>query len=255
MRFAFEILAYLRGELFTDSLRIPFGEDKEPLPPWWMGRASYLKQVLTGRSVIHVGCVDHGPRNAAARMAKGTWLHQTLVEVASRCAGVDIDAEGIEYLAHLGLSEVYCADLATENVPTLQNRHWDVLLLGEVIEHVDDPVTFLAGIRQRYGSCIGSLLATVPNAFAWDNFRHTFKGEECINTDHRYWFTPYTLAKVLTRAGFTPVAFHFMSLNPFLCPPFWKSFYRRRKLEKFIAFRMQDRYPALRNTLVMWAVP
>ncbi|GAB6068188.1 methyltransferase domain-containing protein [Methylothermus subterraneus] len=254
MRFPAEILPYLRGQAFSDSLKIPFLEEQEPLPPWWLGRTAYLKQVLARRSVIHVGCVDHGPENAAARLAKSTWLHQKLVEVASLCAGVDIDAEGIEYLAQtLGLNEVYCADLAAEDVPALQNRQWDVLLLGEVIEHLDDPVAFLTGIRKRYGSCIGSLLVTVPNAFSWKNFRHALKGEERINTDHRYWFTPYTLAKVLMRAGFAPRAFHFTSLNPVVCPPFWKGLYRKRKLEKRIAFKRQDRYPALRDTLVMWA--
>lgn len=256
MRFSLEILPYLRGESFSDSLRIPFLAEKEPLPPWWMGRTAYLQQVLAGHSVIHLGCVDHGPENAAARMAKGTWLHQKLVTIASPCAGVDIDAEGVKYLTQtLGLGEVYCANLATEDVPALQSRQWDVLLLGEIIEHLDDPVAFLTGVRQRYGSCIGSLLATVPNAFAFNNLCHALKGEERINTDHRYWFTPYTLAKVLVRAGFVPKAFHFMSLNPFIRPPIWKSFYRRRKAEKLIAFWLQDRYPMLRKTLVMWAVP
>ncbi|MCX8049067.1 MAG: class I SAM-dependent methyltransferase [Methylohalobius sp.] len=256
MRFFAEVLPYLRGESFSDNLRIPFFEEREPLLPWWIGRAAYLEKVLAGRSVIHVGCVDHGPENAAARMAKDAWLHQKLARIASTCAGVDIDAQGIKYLAEtLGLSQVYCADLAAEDVPALQNRHWDVLLLGEVIEHLDDPVAFLTGVRRRYGGCIGSLLATVPNAFAWDNLRYALRGEERINTDHRYWFTPYTLAKVLIRAGFTPKAFHFMSLLPVRRPPIWKSFYRRRKAEKLIAFWMQDRYPALRKTLVMWAVP
>ncbi len=256
MRFPVEILPYFCGEAFSDSLQIPFLEETEPLPPWWMGRTVYLEQVLAGRSVIHVGCVDHGPLNAAARMAKDTWLHQKLCQIAAPCAGVDIDAEGIRYLAEtLGLAEVYCADLARQDVPALQSRRWDVLLLGELIEHLDDPVAFLTGVRQRYGGCIERLLATVPNAFAWNNFRHALRGEERINTDHRYWFTPYTLAKVLIRAGFIPQAFHFMSLHQFSRPPIWKAFYRKRKAEKFIAFQMQDRYPALRKTLVMWAIP
>lgn len=237
MRFASEILPYLRGELFSDSLQIPFLEEKEPLPPWWMGRTVYLQQVLAGRSVIHVGCVDHGPEHAAARIAKDVWLHQKLCQVASPCAGVDIDAEGVRYLSEtLGLAEVYCADLARQDVSDLKSRHWDVLLLGELVEHLDDPVAFLTGVRQRYGGCIGSLLATVPNAFAWDNLRQAMQGKERINTDHRYWFTPYTLAKVLIRAGFMPQAFHFTSFEQISRPPVLKALWRKRKAEKFIAF-------------------
>lgn len=255
MRFSSECLPYLHGEAFSDSFSVAFLAEEESLPPWWMGRLAYLEQVLAGRSVIHVGCVDHGPKNAAARMAKGTWLHEKLAQITSCCAGVDIDAEGIRYLADvLGLSDVYCANLAEQDVPALQRRYWDVLLLGEVLEHLDDPVAFLKGVRQRYGGCIGRLLVTVPNAFAWNNLRHALRGEERINTDHRYWFTPYTLAKVLYRAGFIPQAFHFMSLNPIHRPKLVKALIKG-KAEKLIAFWFQKRYPALRKTLVMWAAP
>lgn len=43
---------------------------------------------------------------------------------------------------------------------------------------------------------------TVPNALSKINFELAQKNIECINTDHKYWFTPYTTIKVLNEAGY-----------------------------------------------------
>jgi len=34
-----------------------------------------------------------------------------------------------------------------------------------------------------------------------------------INSDHRYWFTPYTISKILVSAGYTPEKIIFSNLN------------------------------------------
>jgi hypothetical protein len=36
---------------------------------------------------------------------------------------------------------------------------------------------------------------------------------EVINSDHRYWFTPYTISKILVSAGYTPEKIIFSNLN------------------------------------------
>jgi len=45
------------------------------------------------------------------------------------------------------------------------------------------------------------IIITVPSAL---RFRNLNGMKECINTDHRYWFTPFTIAKVCIEAGIYP---------------------------------------------------
>ena len=83
----------------------------------------------------------------------------------------------------------------------IENVKFDYAILGEVLEHVDNPVLFIASIIDSYRENIDRLIITVPNAFSsWHN-KMAKKGIECINSDHRYVFTPYTLTKVLNEAG------------------------------------------------------
>jgi hypothetical protein len=42
---------------------------------------------------------------------------------------------------------------------------------------------------------------TVPNAWTQTTMRMANRSAEIINSDHRYWFTPYTLSKVIVQAG------------------------------------------------------
>jgi len=36
---------------------------------------------------------------------------------------------------------------------------------------------------------------------------------EIINSDHRFWFTPYTISKVLVSAGYNPEKIHYANLQ------------------------------------------
>jgi hypothetical protein len=80
-------------------------------------------------------------------------------------------------------------------------KKWDYIVAGEVLEHIDDPVMFLKAIREKYGACTERIIITVPNALSYTNFRFALRNIEMINSDHRFWFTPFTLLKVATQAG------------------------------------------------------
>ena len=57
-------------------------------------------------------------------------------------------------------------------------------------------------IKTNYGDCFDNIIITVPNAFWLQNLRFAFRTREGINTDHRHWFSPFTLLKHLRTAGF-----------------------------------------------------
>jgi hypothetical protein len=126
------------------------------------------------------------------------------------------------------------------------------MVMGEILEHVDIPVLFLKQIRENYKKNISQILITVPNAFSYRNMKSIKENKEVINSDHRYWFTPYTLAKIVYLAGYTVDEFFFTDemhnktglKSKLFVIPF---------LKKKLLFNKIKKYPALRINLVMIA--
>jgi hypothetical protein len=206
MHIGADVIPYLRGEVFSKGLAVAFEEEDEDRT--LRSRLEWLEQLCTGKNVVHVGCVDHSPEVIEGKRARGRWLHERLCVTARRCYGVDLDATGIEYMrSKLGYEDVCAADLVKADCEEIQRSDWDYMVLGEVIEHIDDPIHFLRVLHRRYGRHVRAMLITAPNAFARENLRHARASIERINTDHRYWFTPFTLAKVAVRAGLQPRRF------------------------------------------------
>jgi hypothetical protein len=201
------ILPYLNGEKFTNSLSldIPF---KGIIP----SRLNFLTELSRNKRVVHLGCLDH-KELIQEKIKNRIWLHGLLNEVATECVGIDIEQETLNYLKQLGekTDNIFIADMLKDEVDYISERKWDYAILGELLEHIDNPVQFLASIRSHYKDSIQQIIITVPNAFTQSNFRKANAGKEFINSDHRYWFSVYTLAKVMNQAGIIPQSFHFVN--------------------------------------------
>lgn len=210
MRFNSSVEKYLLGKDFSNGLEVVVAEKESVIPD----RITRLESIALGKKVIHLGCVDHMPM-LEQKIKNNTWLHARLSRVATRCMGIDINHEGIELLKHqLNYRDVVCADLLRDDVYEIKSEEWDYVILGEILEHVDNPVAFLKELVGRYSDNIRGLIVTVPNAFSLANFLKALSHKEFINTDHRYWFTPYTLGKVITRADLEVVKFEFCESLP-----------------------------------------
>ncbi|HOT05999.1 MAG TPA: methyltransferase domain-containing protein [Methanotrichaceae archaeon] len=191
------IYPYVRGERFSNGLKVKLADVNGES----IYRIELLESLVKGKRIIHLGCLDHIPL-ISSKMESNIWLHKRLDDVASRCLGVDINEDGIRYVRdQLGFNDVICGDVVKDDIPEIRDNIWDLILVGEVLEHVDNPVDFLHGIGMRYAGIIRQAIITVPNAFRISNFNYAFHDMEIINSDHRYWFTPYTLWKVIDRAG------------------------------------------------------
>ena len=107
----------------------------------------------------------------------------------------------------LGFDNVQQLDIFSAEAPAaLQHQAPDVVLVPDVIEHLSDPAAFLRRLRL----CLpqAQFLVSVPNGLSLRNACHTLRGREQINTDHRAWFSPFTLLKVLADAGLACDALH-----------------------------------------------
>ena len=188
-----DTLDHLHGRRFSNGRAFDLGNRGPALR-----RSDRLVQLATGQRVLHIGCCDHLPL-IQDKLQRGLYLHDNLCRVATQCVGVDTNTEGVALLRGLGFDETYVPDEA----PLSANDNgtpvpYDLCLLADVIEHVGDPVSFLRSMR-RYQ--FKRLVVATPNAFRW---RNSLPGPELINTDHRFWFSPYTLCRVLVDAGYEP---------------------------------------------------
>lgn len=196
MKLPSEVLPYLRGEKFSNSLPVSYSY-KQPIP----NRVELLTQLSAGKKVIHLGCLDHLPL-IDQKVQSGQWLHKRITEKAVKCIGIDINEEANKYVrAKYRIDNIIIHDITSSTIPEITQEQWDYAILGELLEHIDNPVSYLSGIREKYCKHVNELIITVPNAFTQQNFSQAKNSRELINSDHRYWFTPYTLAKVMFHAG------------------------------------------------------
>lgn len=194
------LLSYLKGEDFSTGLVAEYGKTRhKPVT-----REELIVKTAEGKKVIHAGCSDHIPV-IREKISTNSWLHKLLTEKASKCIGIDIDRESIEFLkTELGYSNVYCADIVKDDIPAIREDSWDYVVFGEMIEHLDNPVSFLSEFRKRYGINVARFIVSVPNILNIKRYRNMLKYREVINSDHRFWFTSYTICRILAAAGYRP---------------------------------------------------
>lgn len=199
MQMPLEILPYIQGKKFGGLVPLKIEQQKNV-----QDRMDVVEEIVRGKSVIHVGCLDHLPL-IEDKISCNRWFHGRLTKTSSECLGIDINKEGIEIVtSKLNISNICYANIEDENkIPEISSRYWDYIVFGEIIEHVNNPVLFLQKFLDKYRNNVGSIIITVPNAFRAGNIKNLFQNVESINTDHRYWFSPYTIWKVVYQAGLT----------------------------------------------------
>jgi 2-polyprenyl-3-methyl-5-hydroxy-6-metoxy-1,4-benzoquinol methylase len=148
-----------------------------------------IEKVCAGKSVLDVGCIGQD-RNYKDE----TWLHNKVKKFSKHVDGVDILTEEIKELRSKGYSIYHVDELKTSG------KKYDVILMADVIEHVDNPVEFLS-FYSSFASDDGVLLITTPNSNRANNFVHIFfNNNYSVNPEHTFWFCPRTFAEVTDRA-------------------------------------------------------
>jgi len=206
MRFSNEVIDYLRGDKFSSGLTVPITDPKTKL----FNRIDLITHLCLKKRIIHLGFADH-LELIKPKIEKNTWLHQRILQVAEKCIGIDINLEAVEYIKNnLHVEDIYVYDVSlSDPLEIIINEEWDYMVLGEIIEHINNPVSFLQDIFKKYRSSVKGIILTAPNAFRYYNVKTFLRKTEYINSDHRFWFTPYTLAKIGTAAGWTPIRFEY----------------------------------------------
>jgi 2-polyprenyl-3-methyl-5-hydroxy-6-metoxy-1,4-benzoquinol methylase len=155
------------------------------------------------KTIAHIGCTDAPYTDY--RLANGELLHAELLAVNPRAVGIDVDANGILVLQRaFPDASIEQVDVATSELPARLLGAFDLVVAGEVLEHVPDAGSFLVGARQLV-SPDGHVCVTVPNACSPKIGIRAMLGREAVHPDHLTYYGPRTLARALNRAGFEVV--------------------------------------------------
>lgn len=167
-----------------------------------------------GKKVLHLGCTNW-PYTLDAIKA-GMLLHTELAKVSRELYGFDFDQEGIDVLASRGVENLYRADLEKLDEVNL-NETFDVIIAGEMIEHLNNPGQFLDGIK-RFMNADTDLVVTTVNAYSGMRFLvYGLRGRggelEPVHPDHIAYYSYSTLKLLLERHKFRVENFLFYDLG------------------------------------------
>lgn len=161
-------------------------------------RRSYIIEKCRDKKVLHLGCIDWPYLDR--KIAEGSLLHHDLVQVATEVVGYDSDRQGAEqFEAHGWPVVVGNLEAMPDNLPK-----FDVVVAGEVIEHLSNPGVFLGSLARACPQT--EVILTTPNAYAARRFWRFLLGHEQVHPDHVAYYSPLTLRYVLQRAGYEILA-------------------------------------------------
>ncbi|MBK6751497.1 MAG: class I SAM-dependent methyltransferase [Acidobacteria bacterium] len=178
-------------------------------------RVDFIKSAVAGQKVLHLGCTNW-PYTTEA-IENDMLLHFALAKTAGELYGFDFDQAGIDTLVAAGGTKLFRADL--ERLEEVEvDETFDVIIAGEMIEHLNNPGLFLEGIK-RFMSPDTSLVITTINAYCAMRFAtYGLRGKggenEPVHLDHVAYYSYRTLKLLVERAGFTVEQFCFYDIGP-----------------------------------------
>lgn len=177
-------------------------------------RVDLIKQLCAGKRVLHLGCTNYPYTQDA--IDAGVLLHFDLERIAAEVCGIDADRAGIDILNAQGSKNLIQCDLESLNGCAV-GAPFDVILAGEVIEHLNNPGLFLNGLK-RFMREDTELVVTTVNAYcAMRFFHYGARGKggraEPTHPDHVAHYSYSTLKRLLERHGFDVEHFYFYDLG------------------------------------------
>lgn len=156
------------------------------LSPFW-------ERNLSRKTLLDIGVVEHSMEFTT----RPGWRHGAFAKLASKAVGVDILVEEVKELNKKGYDVRVCDATSDADL----GERFDVVYIGDVIEHVNDPVALIkfAGRHARAG---GKIVVSTPCPFWWRNIREMISNNTFIgNVDHVRWVTPVNALEIGHRAG------------------------------------------------------
>lgn len=179
--------------------------------PQVFDRIDYILQRVKGKKVLHLGCIDHDLFTSKAELK--LWLHQRIAEAATKVVGFDLLNEYIPQLRQQGYDIRY-VDVERLGETTVEEQ-FDVIVAGEIIEHLFNVGAFLDGIKKFFGP-LTYMIVTTPNPFSVNRIIETYRDTEPYGRDdHTCFFSQRTLTNLFTLKKYEilEIAFYSHTIN------------------------------------------
>jgi len=164
-------------------------------------RIGYLQQVCAGKVVLDLGAMDETAFNR--KRGTGSWLHEELGKVATMVWGVDNSTTVPELGLRTGArSMIHRGDV--HNLEEFVRTHAiqpDIIVAGELIEHVPNPLELLQALVAAPSLRGKTLVLTTPNATGLHNCLIGLTRREATHPDHLLILSYKTLNTLFLRSG------------------------------------------------------
>jgi hypothetical protein len=163
-----------------------------------VSRSAYIVERCRGRSVLDLGGYDE---TALAKRDAGEWLHGKIAAVATSVVGVD-NSSGLPPggISTGPSSRIIRGDVTALEAVLSADLQPDVIVAGELLEHLPDPTAFLRQIKTLFDG--REFIASTPNATQLSNVLLGLAYRESNHQDHLSVFSFKTLSTLCARAGF-----------------------------------------------------
>ena len=159
-------------------------------------REEIILPLIAGKRVLDCGGAEHNAYRE--RQTADEWLHAALAAHAQEVLGVDVLPAAVDAINREGRYRFLCAN--AEELPFEQE--FDVVVGGELIEHLYNPGRFLLSARRALRP-EGLLILTTPNAHSLSQWASiVLRRREQTHPEHVCLFTRQTLTYLVERHGF-----------------------------------------------------
>jgi 2-polyprenyl-3-methyl-5-hydroxy-6-metoxy-1,4-benzoquinol methylase len=205
----------------------------------FLSRVDFLREICRGKRVLHLGCSSG--QFVQDRIDRGSLLHGILQKEATDIYGVDLDGASLAIMRKLGFDNLFEGN--AEHLDELSlDETFDIVLAGDLIEHITRPGAMLDGIKRFMRPNTGRFVVSTPNAFGLHFQIRRWMGNYTEHPEHVCFYSPETLQHLLERHGYNVQEMQGCYTEP---PYDWK-----RKLEFSIASPLFRLSPVLAGTLV-----
>jgi 2-polyprenyl-3-methyl-5-hydroxy-6-metoxy-1,4-benzoquinol methylase len=170
------------------------------LPRRLVDRSDFILSYCRGRRVLHLGCADYANcGDFAVEPTTDGWLHRKIEAVAKEVVGIDNSREAVQLLRDkYRVRKVLFGD--AEHLDELNLGVFDVIVAGEIIEHLQCPGMFLASAHAVV-KAHGEMILTTVNAYCLRRFLRIPFHRESVHVDHVAYYSHRTLAHLAQLCG------------------------------------------------------
>lgn len=168
-------------------------------------RDERIMELARGKSVLHLGCVGFTDLEISDRVALSKEsLHYSLSNI-TQVIGVDCSRDAVEYFKMTGVfTNVIYGDVEKLHEVSL-NGPFEVIVVGDIIEHLSNPGLMLDGIRTLCHSA-SLIVITTPNCFGLLGFIKHVLNRFVEGKEHVMTFNEQNIVTLCTRHGYEVTA-------------------------------------------------